>query len=149
MLKFSRFTLVVVFIGLYQLGFAQLQSPSFNLMPYYVQFFQDTSTVELKPVINFKENQHRILFKGGFENDTMKIYINNKFYAELKVTSNKSTDNTNKYYDVFCRDQCRVKLLIDNECIDFSFLRDYKLANISKQEGDWYITFSNYYWFSE
>ncbi|HQK97341.1 MAG TPA: hypothetical protein PLH61_04910 [Bacteroidia bacterium] len=121
-----------------------------QLVSYYVQIFQDTTRIEVVKVKSLKKNQHRIIFKGGFENDTLKIYVNNKFKNEFILTSQESTDNTNQYCDVKLKGKNIVKVEINNtECLYFSFLDSYKLVNISRMNSEWYITYSNYYWFSE
>lgn len=121
-----------------------------TLAPYYIQFFQDTASTETKYIKDFKTGTHRILFKGGFYSDSVRVYINNKLQESLFLASDKSTDNTSMYYDFKCLTKyCDVKLLVGKECVNFVFVGAYKLANISRHEGEWYITFSNYYWFSE
>jgi len=140
------FKLVLVSCLMQQVCLAQ---KNYSLTPYYVQFVDNLDNT-LKLVSNFKPDQHKILFKGGFRSDTLKIFIDNKFRQEMVLTSDKSLSNTEKYFDFYCT-KCRVRLLDGGDCIEFIVFDEYKLVVINKvgRNDEWYVTFSNYYWFSE
>lgn len=130
--------------------YGELQSQTVNceIIPDY---FNPQQGEGRKEITNVKKNQLMLSFFGGFNNDTISVYQNNKLIKTLVLKSDND-GHTRQSLILQKRkkiDVLKVVNLCNLYCFELPINKNYKILTASLIDSKWKVRYSNHTLFLE
>ena len=95
-----------------------------------------------------KSKNNVVVFLEAYLDGVVKGYVDNKLIFNESIVTDESLGTTEKYFTYnYSKDNLlpKLKVEIDNDCLEFEIKKDYKLIYLSYYQERWDIIYSNVY----
>jgi len=138
-----HFFLILIFILLQSFCSSQVNVDYKIVIDSTQLTINDDSSKILEVYYMTKNNYRNIQFGKEFNNDSIKVFQNDKKIMDALVTTNHSIDMYDKYCGLYLENKNRIKIISNNNYFIFEYLVNYLFLRIDFDNG-YTLTYTNY-----
>ena len=113
-----------------------------------IQYHKASKKDVKEDMVADKSKNNVVVFLEAYFDGVVKGYVDNKLIFNESIVTDESLGTTEKYFPYnYSKDNLlpKLKVEIDNDCLEFEIKKDYKLIYLSYYQERWDIIYSNVY----